>query len=335
MDDVAREAAVSRKTVSRVVNGAENVSRGTFERVRGAIERLGYLPNASAQSLASGQSRCIGIVIGHGADFAFTNPHLGEVLRGVGQSVTAHKYQLMVLTQDGGDTAQQLVRHHQVDGLVFMSASLDDAVITSLRDTQFPIVLTCTHTDPEISFVDVDNRKGAFLATQHLLGLGHRRIGFINGPMDHASCRERLAGYRDALNDDGVEFDATLVAEGDFSEQSGFRKAYSILELGRRPTAIFAASDLMAIGALRSVHESKLRVPEDISIVGFDGVPISRYLNPPLTTVWQAAGEKGKLAADLLLQRLEGTRVGTERILLEPELVVRGTTAPPAAGGAA
>lgn len=322
---------MSRKTVSRVVNGAENVSRETIERVQGAIARLGYLPNASAQSLASGQSRCIGIVIGHGADFAFTNPLLGEVLRGVGQSVSARNYQLMVLTQDGRDTAQHLVRHHQVDGLVFMSVSLDDAVIASLRDTGFPIVLTCKHTDPGISFVDVDNRKGALLATQHLLGLGHRRIAFINGPMDHGSCRDRLAGYRDALHGAGVPFDEAIVAEGDFSEQSGFRKAYAVLERGSRPTAIFAASDLMAIGALRAVHEEKLRVPEDISVVGFDGVPISRYLNPPLTTVWQAAGEKGKLAADMLLQRLEGTRVQTERILLEPELVVRGTTAAPPA----
>ncbi|MCA1788669.1 MAG: substrate-binding domain-containing protein [Thioalkalivibrio sp.] len=275
-------------------------------------------------------SRCIGIVIGHGVDFTFTNPLLGEVLRGVGQAVAVGGYQLILLTQDGADTAKQLVRHGQVDGLIFMSAGLHDPVVAALATSDFPFVLTCKHTDPEIAFVDVDNRKGAELATRHLLALGHRRIAFINGPLDHGSCRDRLTGYRAALEEVGVAYDPLLVAEGDFSDESGFRKAYSLLQGAQRPTAIFASSDLMAIGALRAVHDAKLEVPKDVSIVGFDGIPMSRFLNPPLTTVRQAAVAKGKLAADMLLQRLAGSVVRPHQVLLEPELVVRATTTAPA-----
>jgi DNA-binding LacI/PurR family transcriptional regulator len=275
--------------------------------------------------LASGQSRLIGIVIGHGADIAFSNPLLGEVLKGIGQTVAARGYQVMLLTQDGHSSIENLVHNQQLDGLLFMSVTLDNPLIPALSQTGFPIILTCKHTAPEISYIDVDNKKGAFLATQHLIALGHTNIGFINGPSNHGSCQDRLIGYCEALEQAGLRSNDTIV-EGDFSEESGFRKAFALLEARRTVTAIFAASDLMAIGAIRAIQEAGLSVPNDVSVIGFDGIPLARYLSPPLSTVQQTAVEKGKLAAEMLLERLKGERTGSHQILLEPELVVRSTT---------
>ena len=328
MDDVARVAAVSRKTVSRVINGAENVSRGTRERVLQVIEELGYTPHVTAQSLARGTSRCIGVAIGHGADFAFSNPHLGQVLNGIGVTAASRGYQVLLVTQDVPGTPERLVSNHQVDGLLFMSVKTTDPVVISLQKMGVPLILTCQHVNPDIAFVDVNNRKGAILAVQHLLTHGHRAIGFIDGPLAHASCRERLAGYKDALEDAGLNLDEALIMEGDFSEESGFRKTFALLESSPDITAVFAVSDLMALGAVRALVEAGLRVPEDVSVIGFDGIPLTRYLNPPLTTIFQSPIEKGKLAAEMLLQRLTGEPARNQQIFLEPELLVRATTGP-------
>lgn len=327
MNDVARVAGVSRKTVSRVINAEANVSNGTKTRVLQAVRELSYIPNFMAQGLATGHSRCIGVVIGHSAEFAFSNPLLGEVLKGIGQTIASRGFQVILVTQNIPGMVEPLVRNQQVDGLLLMSVPLNDPVITALQGEGFPLQLTCKYTDTDIAFVDVDNRKGALQATQHLISLGHERIGFIDGPLQHGSCRDRLAGYREALETADLAYEPTLVEEGDFSEESGFRKAFALLERGDNLTAIFAASDLMAIGAMRAVQETGLRIPEDISVVGFDGIPLSRYLSPPLTTIRQPAVEKGKLAAEMLLQRLGGERVRNHQIYLEPELVVRATTA--------
>jgi LacI family transcriptional regulator len=326
--DVARLAGVSSSTVSRVVNGYPHIRDDTRRRVQAAMDELGYVAHTSARALASGRSQVVGL-LAQGLDSSF---FLG-VIQGVDQQVATSGYDFMLCTtHDRREKEAEYVArlsHGMVDGLlVILPRGLPDYV-EQLRAERFPFVLIDYDDEaPGCDMVNAANRTGARAAINHLLELGHRRIGFITGTLNVGSTLERLAGYREALAGAGIPWDEELVVQGDFLEPRGFEAAGELLSLTHRPTAIFASSDAAAFGVLRAAREAGIRVPEDISVVGFDDVPEASYVDPTLTTVRQPLREMGRAAVSRLLDLLVDPAVPPQRIVLGTELIVRGSTAP-------
>lgn len=329
IDDVARAAGVSIKTVSRVLNNSSRVNPDTASRVREAMKSLNYQPNVLARGLATNSSDVIGVVIGHGADLPLSNPFLFDVLKGIGMTANKNGFQVLLVTSSREIPYAGLITARRVAGMVFMSVGMNDPNVRALSSTGLPFVLTCHFSeDVDVNFVDVDSIKGAYMATEHLLDLGHRRIGLICGPPDHASSRDRLRGYRQALEAYGVAYREELVRYGDFTEETGFRLAETLLDLDPPLTALFVNADLMAIGAMSAINHRGLRIPEDISLVGFDDISMAQYLNPPLTTVRQRGVEKGVLATEMVIKLIRKQPVSPRQVTLAPKLITRGSTGP-------
>ncbi|HXI12960.1 MAG TPA: LacI family DNA-binding transcriptional regulator [Thermoanaerobaculia bacterium] len=319
--DVAARANVSVATVSRVLNRTGLVQHDTSLRVTLAIQALQYVPHAVARSLSIRRTNTIGVLLPdlYGEFFS-------EVIRGIDAAARRHGYHLLVSGShsDSQEMTAMLaaVRGH-VDGLIVMSPELDGADLCSrLRETQPVVLLNCM---PRIgSAITIDNEGGSRSMVEHLTSLGHRRIAFIKGPEANSDAAERLRGFRDATARAGVS-DQQFELDGDFSESAGYEAARAILALDPRPTAVFAANDAMAIGALCAFRELGLRVPEDIVVTGFDDIPIARYVTPPLTTVSVAIAQLGRRAFELLLEALaEGPGESDgRREILPTTLVVR------------
>jgi len=323
MEDVARVAGVSHQTVSRVLNNHPNVSSKTRERVEQAITELGYRRNTAARSLVTRRSQTIGVL---GSELAQYGP--SHTLLGVQQAARDAGYFVSVagLREVTPETIKDAVAH-------FMDQGVDGIVVTVphpgtfdvLRDitAQVPLVAVGSIGDEHLSGATVDQRQGAQLAVQHLLDLGHKKIGHLSGPVDWIDAAARIEGWEDSLTQAGLE-PGTLI-EGDWSAECGYREGLKIAA-DRSMTAIFVANDQMALGVLRAFNEAGVKVPDDISVVGFDDQPESAYFIPPLTTVAQDFEELGQRCIDLLLDRIEGEATGTAATVA-PRLVVRSTTA--------
>jgi len=330
MRDVAEQAGVSISTVSHVVNATRPVSKGVTERVRQAMDDLGYQPNLLARSLRRGQTFAIGMIVPDNV-----NPFFAEVARGIEDTGFAQGY-TVILCNSGGDLDRELVYvnklvERQVDGIIFVAAGLSSARICEMQERSVPVVVVdrdLLRVSATVDSVLVDNEKGGWYATQHLLDLGHRRIACITGPSDLTPSAERVTGYRKALNAADVTVDEAMVVRGDFQYESGFSAALRLLDLQEPPTAIFACNDLMAMGAIRAAVTQGRRVPDDLSIVGFDDVRLAAFTNPALTTVAQPKFEMGKLAASLLVERIKGVDTKARHHPLDTYLVVRDSTAP-------
>lgn len=334
LEEVAQLAGVSRSTVSRVVNQHPNVRPEVRERVWKVIRQTGYQPHAAARSLASRRSRVIGLIIPQAVTTLFTDPYFPVLLRGIADSCNAHNYHLMLslfshrrvhdprTRQDL--LYQQILRSRYLDGVVVASAPLDDPIFSRLLEESVPFVIIGRHPHERANYVDVDNVVSARMAVEHLLRLGHERVATITGPLNMFAAQDRLEGYRQALAARGVPVDENLIAEGDFTEQGG-RAAMQRL-LPYRPTAVFAASDMMAVGALRVLREAGLQVPEDIAMVGFDNIPLASMVEPALTTVRQPIEQLGSMAVELLISLLQNPGQETvHRMVLPTELVVRAS----------
>jgi DNA-binding LacI/PurR family transcriptional regulator len=323
MEDVARVAGVSHQTVSRVLNNHPNVSSKTRERVEQAITELGYRRNTAARSLVTRRSQTIGVL---GSELAQYGP--SHTLLGVQQAARDAGYFVSVagLREVTPETIKDAIAH-------FMDQGVDGIVVTVphpgtfdvLRDitAQVPLVAVGSIGDEHLSGATVDQRQGAQLAVQHLLELGHQEIGHLSGPVDWIDAAARIEGWQDALAQAGLE-PAALI-EGDWSAECGYREGLKI-SADRSMTALFVANDQMALGVLRAFNETGVRVPDDISVVGFDDQPESAYFIPPLTTVAQDFEELGQRCIDLLLDRIEGGATGMAASVA-PRLVVRSTTA--------
>ncbi|MFZ5435590.1 MAG: LacI family DNA-binding transcriptional regulator [Bacillota bacterium] len=333
IDDVARAAGVSAKTVSRVLNHSNLVSPDTVNKVQRAMKSLGYEPNVFARGLATNSSDVIGVVIGHGADLPLSNPFLFDVLKGIGTTANRNGFQVLLVTAPNDVPYPALIAAKRVAGMIFISVGMNDPNVRAMSSENLPSVLTC-HFDPsiDVNFVDVDSVRGAYMATRHLLDLGHRRIGLVCGPHDHASSRDRLAGYKKALEEHGVAYSHDLVKYGDFTEESGFQLVQGFFDQQPPITGIFLASDLMAIGAMRAIRMHGLRIPESFSVVGFDDISVAQYIDPPLTTVRQRGVDKGVLATEMLVKLIRKEPVSRRQVVLPPELVVRGSTGPVQSG---
>lgn len=330
--DVARLAGVSRTTVSFVLNERPdaNIAEETRARVHAAAAQLGYHVHGAARALAGGTSHTIGLVLRQQPDQASADALLADTLWGIGGEVHKHGYRVLVepLPPEGGSYAG-LVRSQRVDGLIVSGPRSDDAELGALADEEFPIILQGSLPGVAAPSIDVDNEAGAAAAVRHLVDLGHRRIACItNAPRAYTAAQERLDGYRHAIETAGLGHDEALVVEGGFDATSGLAAMRILLSRGVAFTAVFVASDVVAFGTLRALREVGLRVPADVSVVGFDDIPLARHFDPPLTTVHLPARALGEAAGRALIERLAGRPVAA-RILLDTQLVVRDSTAPP------
>ncbi len=305
LEMVAREAGVSPSTVSRILNGTAVVSGLKKQAVDDAIAKLGFVPNPMARGLAGGRTLSIGVITQ-----AIDSPFYGAALRGIEDELDPLGYSPLFVSGHWNAAAESrcidVLRSRRVDGIIVLTGRLTDHALEMCAKS-LPVVVTGrTLAAPGLFSLHFDNFEGGRLATRHLIELGHRRIAFIAGDQDHPDANERLRGYRAALDAAGIPFEPALVVPGEYHEVSGMMAVNRLLEGHQRFTAIFAANDQMAFGASLGLQRRSLRVPEDVSLVGFDDLPTSVYAIPPLSTVHQPAYELGRLAASAMLQLLAG-----------------------------
>jgi LacI family repressor for deo operon, udp, cdd, tsx, nupC, and nupG len=330
--DVARLAGVSTATVSRTLAEPEKVTEETRRKVQAAIRRSGYVRNALARSFRMQSTQTILVLV---PDIG--NPFYSLIIQGLEEVAQQHRYRLLL-----GDTQNnvereieylQSVMQRQVDGVISLGHTLPpvpkvNTVDKSKKSKAIPLVMACEYLhDASVSSVCIDNIAAAALAMQHLLDLGHRRIGFINGPAPTPLSKDRLRGYRDALKNAGLEYDKSLVMRGDFSLSSGELATQSLLDADSKITAIFAANDAMAIGAIKVLRARGLQVPGDISVIGFDDIEFAQYVEPALTTIHQPRREIGRATMAKMIAQLQQDSEPASQIVLEHELVIRQSTA--------
>ena len=329
--DVALQAGVSVTTVSHVVNTTRHVSTAVRERVELAIRELGYVPSAVARSLKSNTTRTLGMLIPNSS-----NPYFAEIVHAVEDRCFAAGYTLILCNTDDAPQRQsvylKVLAERRIDGLIVVSTGDDEALVAQLRGLQMPAVLLDREIDdPGCDLVETAHKDGALLAMRHLLSLGHRRIACIAGPAHVIAGELRVQGWREALVEaDVAPVDESLLWRGGFTSQGGYEAMREILKgngTAGRPTAVLACNDLMAMGALRAAHEAGLRVPDALSVVGFDDIELCAYTSPPLTTVAQPKAHIGALAVDMLLERVSGKRSDVRQVVLPATLRVRASTA--------
>jgi len=324
--DVARLAGVSTATVSRALNGTGQIAASTRATIEAAVEQLGYRPNTIARSLVTKTTQTIALLLPD-----ITNPFYAALVNGIQQTALSHGHTMLLCTTASDAEREEhylrVLRAKQVDGALVDGLVLPPDRIARFVEDGFPIVCLDRDIDSRsIPLVQVDNRLGGRIATEHLIDLGHTRIGHVTGAGELGISDERLAGYRDALTGAGLPVDFQLVEEGRFTDDGGHDAARRLLEREPGVTAIFAANDLSALGVLNAVAEAGRRVPDDVSVVGFDDLHLSAYTAPPLTTIRQPAVEIATLATEILIGLTKGREVEEMRHLLEPELVVRAST---------
>jgi LacI family transcriptional regulator len=323
MKDVAERASVSVTTVSHVLNKTRYVDRKLVRRVEDAFRNLGYQPNALARGLRRRETRMLGMVVPDNRNLYFA-----ELARSVEDACFERGYNVILCNSDEDPAKESaylsLLAEKRVDGIVFVASSTDRSGVQALLQHKIPVVAL----DRELKGVTcdsiiVDNRDGGRQATMHLIDGNHRRIGCISGPKNLTSAKERLQGYRDALAEAGLRVEPAWIQMGDFHIEGGYTAVQALLDLPTRVTAIFAANDLMAIGAIRGIAARGLRVPEDVAVVGFDDIALAMYSEPPLTTVRQPIREIGKLATELIMGRVNGERKEPQSRRLKTSLIVR------------
>jgi len=330
LEEIAKLAGVSRSTVSRVVNNHPSVRDQVRERVWEVIHETGYQPHAAARSLVTRRTRIVGIVIPEAVSTLFADPFFPQLLSGITRMCNTQRYHLMLSLFDDPTSSEEMYRRvvlsGYLDGVVVASTRVQDPLIVRLLDDGVPFVLIGRYPDERVHYVDIDNVAAARMAVDHLIRLGHRRVATITGPLSMTSGQDRLEGYRQAMAAHRLPVDATLIAEGDFTEMGGTMAARQLI--ANSTTAIFAASDTMAVGALKALREAGLRVPADVALIGVDDLPVARAVEPALTTVRQPIEELGSTAADLLLDLLENPpddQAPAHRIILPTQLLVRGS----------
>jgi DNA-binding LacI/PurR family transcriptional regulator len=328
LEQVAALAGVSRATVSRVVNGSPRVSPERRALVQQAIGKLGYVPNRAARSLVTRRSDSVALVVSEPETRVFAEPFFAGIARGVAATLAVTDLQLILLMAQDPAQRERVVRYivnHHADGVLLASTHGDDPLPRRLSDAGVPTVLVGRPVGRvAASYVDADNRGGAREAVAYLAASGRRCIATITGPQDMSPGIDRLDGWQDALRAAGLPAEDRLVETGDFSEDSG-RQAMAAL-LGRVPDldAVFAASDLMALGAMRTLKEAGRQVPDQVAVVGFDDSVLARHAEPQLTTVRQPIEEMGRQMTRLLLAKLAGEAAGMS-VILETELVLRAS----------
>jgi LacI family transcriptional regulator len=327
--DVAKRAGVNASTVSRVINNDSKLSirEETKQRILDSIRELGYHPNSIARNLRLNTSDAIGMLIPD-----ITNPLFPEVIKGV-ESLASEKDLSLILchTEDSHEKELKMIRfliNRRVDGLLLASVHMRADTIDEVEKSGIPYVLVNRGNRKDAgAYVVADNTAGAKMAVHHLISLGHTRIAHIAGFLYTDTGIERVEGYRKELNLADIPFNSDYMIEAGYTEPEGYKAMNKLLLLPDRPTAVFAANDLLAMGAILAINKKGLKVPEDVSIVGFDGIWLVERITPALTTVKIPLNEMGYLAMNMLFHKMKGLPVEQERIVLQPSLVVRSSTA--------
>jgi len=319
---------VSIATVSRVINNDPKVSKETVLKVQASIKALDYKPNRVAQRLRSSNSKTklLGLIIPD-----IQNPFFVDVVRGVEDYAYRNNFAVMIGNFGQDEKKEKLYldifQSENIDGLIVAPIHGKDKGIENLVKNGIPVVcIDRGLTDIEVDIVKVDNELGAFNAVDHLLSIGHRRIAFISGNFKIPTYTGRLEGYKKALRKYGIPFDEKLVFAKNADYKSGFDLANLILELEDRPTAVFSGNNLLTLGALEAIHGKNIKIPEEISIIGFDDMPWSISLNPPLTAVRQPGFDMGRKAAEMLYERIANPSKKNESVILDTELMIRKST---------
>jgi LacI family transcriptional regulator len=323
--DIARMADVSRSTVSLALNDSPRINQATKERVLKLIEKVGYRPSALAQGLAAGRCGVVSVVVPQ-VDHVFSDAYFSESLSGILDAAAEADYRVAIefASEDfvSGKRPERLFRERRTDGLLAVGALITDDYLARLDREACPVVLVNSELG-DVPSVLADNVEGVVAVVHHLASLGHRAIGYIKGLDITTVGRRRDEGFRKGLELHGLPFRQDLVAFGDFSEPSGYDAMDQLLKRGPPPPALFAANDMMAIGAARRLKEEGLIVGQDVALVGGDDAPMARYVEPPLTTLRQSMCDLGAAATRMLLERLRGGDPKPGRTVLRTELIVR------------
>jgi DNA-binding LacI/PurR family transcriptional regulator len=330
LKDVANRSGVSFQTVSRVINGGQDVAPETRERVMAAVETLNYQPNLSARALSQQKTFTIVVAVPIDPDYLLAEPHLLQLIHGVDYEASIRDYNILLSTRRPRDmrppTYHQLIQRMVVDGVI-IDAGLGDAAIVDPGDKNSPIVVT-GYTQMPLPSIHPDDEGGAYVMTQHLIALGHRRIGLIGGQTTaYPGIQARRSGYERAFRDARLSLNPDLFTPGDFTINSGADGTALLMQSPEPPTALFALNDCMALGALRWLREHGYSVPHDISVAGFDDIANAELADPPLTTVHLPSEELGRRAAMLLFDMIEGYTPRSNDITLPCRLVIRDSTA--------
>lgn len=328
LEDIARQAGVSRSTVSRVVNDHPNVSDDVRQRVLAVIQSTGYTPNVAARTLASQRSWMIGLVLTRSVSFFFVDPYFPRLTQGIAQASNYYNYTLALFLVGNRDDEQKIFprvsRKGLLDGLIVQSGIVGDQLIDRLINSNIPVVVAGRPFQSDsVSFIDIDNVTAAYTAVSHLIRLGYQRIGTITGQTDSTVGIDRKQGYLKALADRGRNLDDSLIVESDFTEEGGYYAMKQLLP--NNPDAVFAASDLMALGAMRAVRDAGLNIPEDVAFVGFDDIPQAKMPDPQLTTIRQQVDQFGFKAVEILIDLIENGIMPARRVIMEAELIIRGS----------
>lgn len=325
LEEIAKLSKTSRSTVSRVINDDPHVSQATRDRVMAMVRQFNYHPNLAARSLVAGRTHVLGLVIPMGVSRLFTDPYFPILIQGATSACNANKHTVMLWLAEPEYERQminQILYNGLVDGVIVASSLIDDPLIESLLKSSLCFILIGRHiSNLELSYIDVDNQESARQAVHYLLRAGRRQVAAIAGPQNMIAGLDRLEGYRTALREWGLAADPALIADGSFSEVGGYEAMRQLLP--RSPDAVFAASDIMAVGAMRALRDAGRRIPEDVAVVGFDNMPFAERAEPPLTTVRQPIHRAGSLAVETLIDMIENPDSSPRRIVLPTELVIR------------
>lgn len=329
LEEVARAANVSRATVSRVVNGDQRVAGPTRSAVEAAVRELGYVPNRAARSLVTKRSGSVGVVIPEPTAQLFGDPFFPRILRGISDALVAEEMQLVLLMPQVRADELRVERYlaaGHVDGVLLVSLHGSDPLPEDLRARGIPVVVGGRPPSAGITYVDVDNQRGAAAAVHHLLQDGRRQVATIAGPQDMPAGADRLAGYHEALGSADLPVNEQLVEIADFSLEGGRSAMERLLARAPRLDAVFIASDLMAVGALAALQAAGRSVPTDVAVIGFDDSPLAEQAQPPLSSVRQPIEEMGREMAQLLIRMVTSRERVARRVILATELVIRASS---------
>jgi len=327
--EIARRANVSTATVSRTLNQSGAVRPETARKVWRAAAALNYYPNSHARALVSGRSRLLGLIVSD-----ITNPFFPELFHSFEALATQHQYDVILTSTDYQTaymtTCVRRMLERKVDGVAIMTSEMDLGLIKDLARRGVPLVfMDVGRVGPRMSHVLIDYANGIRQAVDHVIDLGHKRVGFITGPLDLHSARTRRQAFLDGLRARGMKAEPKLVREGTHTADGGQQAMTALLRQAKRPTAVVCSNDWTAIGALHAIDAAALRVPEDISLVGFDDIPLASYTSPPLTSVRMSANDVGSTAFDALFRLIGGERLEGDVYQVPTQLVVRQSTARP------
>ena len=325
--DVAALAGISYTTVSHVVNNTRPVSQEVRVKVEAAIKSLDYVPSAVARSLKAKTTATIGLLVPNSL-----NPYFAELARGIEDYCERNGYCVILCNSDDNPDKQRsylrVLLEKRIDGLIVASAGGDSGLVQGLAGVKTPMVIVDRGLEGvDADLVRIDHEYGAYLATRHLLELGHRDIATIGGPATTSVAQMRQAGFRRALKEAGITASPSRMLESDFTSTGGYNAAAMLLE-SNPPSAIFAGNDMIGIGVLRAAAERNVRVPSQLSVIGFDDIQMSRYVYPALTTVGQSILQLGEMAAEVLLRRIATPDLATDQRIVTPSIVLRESTVP-------